>query len=130
MFGTTTVALDLMNASTSYGKIDVANSAERKGRPLPTLAACGGGGGARARNGGNITLYSNFARKWGGGNSEQGVTAKQYGIYALLLTVTAGDLHSLLNYTSDRGTRGLPTSFCWGGTFRLSGALSRCRWLA
>ena len=35
-FGTTTVALDLMNASTSYGKIDVANSAERKGSPLPT----------------------------------------------------------------------------------------------
>ena len=32
-----TVALDLMNASTSYGKIDVANSAERKGsNPLPT----------------------------------------------------------------------------------------------
>ena len=38
VFGTTTVALDLMNASTTelYGKIDVANSAERKGSPLPT----------------------------------------------------------------------------------------------
>ena len=34
-----------------------------------------------ACNGGKITLYSNFARKWGGGGvtaSEQGVTARQY----------------------------------------------------
>ena len=40
----------------------------------------GGGGGACNRGKLTITLYSNFTRKWGGGrNSEQGVTARQYG---------------------------------------------------
>ena len=44
----------------------------------PARAARGG-----ACNGGKIILYSNFAQKEGGGgggrNSEQGVTARQYG---------------------------------------------------
>ena len=46
------------------------------------LAARGG-----ACNGGKITLYRKFARKygWGGRNSEQGITARQYGMLNVIL---------------------------------------------